>query len=87
MPKVCEENAKCENTVGSYKCISKMHSERKILREKDYDSEDDNDEDDNDDYGEEITEAQENLSCEVGFKRNENFECVGKPLNIRPFWL
>jgi len=76
----------CENTVGSYKCINKMHVETKVLRVKDY-SEYDNEDDDGDDsdYREQITEVQQNLRCEDGFKRNENLECVGKPIIIRLF--
>lgn len=71
--------------MGSYKCISKVHTNMvtKILREEDYgnESKDDNEDDsDNDnDYGEEITEVEQNpRKCEDGFRRNENFECVGE---------
>lgn len=82
-PKVCAENTVCENTVGSYKCTSRIHPHvvTKILREEDYDDENEDDEDegsDNDDYGDEITEVPQSLKCENGFKKNKNFECVGK---------
>lgn len=65
--------------MGSYKCISITHSQKatKVLREEDYDSENEDDDND-DDYGDEITEIPRIPRCEDGFKRNENLECVGK---------
>ncbi|XP_029163192.1 fibrillin-1-like isoform X1 [Nylanderia fulva] len=85
--KICTEDTECENTMGSYKCISRIvhpNMATKFLREEDYDSEreddnekDDDDDEDEDDYEEEITEVPENpRKCEDGFERNENFECV-----------
>jgi len=81
-PEVCTENTECENTVGSYKCTSRIHHVvTKILREEDYnenEDDDDEDEDKNDnDYGE-ITEVPQSPKCEDGFKKNENLECIGK---------
>lgn len=58
----------------------------KILREEDYsnESKDDNEDDSDNDYAEEITEVGQNLhKCEDGFRKNENFECVGKWYPIR----
>lgn len=87
-PRICAEDMDCENTVGSYKCVNKAHSHKvtKVLREEDYDGEDENDDDDdddegnddNDDYDEEITENPQSAKCEDGFERNENLECIGE---------
>lgn len=80
---MCAENTECENTVGSFKCTSRIHSHvvTKILREEDYGDEnedDDNEDGGDDDHGEEITEVPHSPKCEDGFKKNENSECVGK---------
>lgn len=74
--KVCENNTDCENTIGSFKCVSKPQKMTKILQDEDYDTEDD---DDDDDYGEEesITEIPEFGKCEDGFRKNDNGECIG----------
>lgn len=76
--KVCANNTDCENTVGSFKCVSKASSQKmtKVLQDEDYDAES---EDDDDDYDEEeaVTELPEFGKCEDGFRKNTNGECIG----------
>ncbi|KYM93760.1 Fibrillin-3 [Cyphomyrmex costatus] len=76
-PEICAENTECENTVGSYKCTSRIHPYvvTKILREEDYDD-DEYENSENYDYEEEITKLPQSSQCESGFKTNENLECV-----------
>lgn len=74
--KVCTNNTDCENTVGSFKCVSKPQKMTKVLQDEDYDAEDD---EDDDDYDEEegITEIPEFGKCEDGFRKSKNGECIG----------
>ncbi|KAK1128171.1 hypothetical protein K0M31_002643 [Melipona bicolor] len=72
--KVCANNTDCENTIGSFKCVSKPQKMTKVLQDEDYDAEDDDD-----DYDEEegVTEVPEFGKCEDGFRKNTNGECIG----------
>ena len=72
--KVCANNTDCENTVGSFKCVSKPQKMTKVLQDEDYDAEGDDD-----DYDEEegVTELPEFGKCEDGFRKNTNGECIG----------
>lgn len=72
---VCANGTVCENTIGSYKCVSKPQKMTKVLQDEDYDAEDENDDYE---YGEEgVTETSEFGKCEEGFKKNKNGECIG----------
>lgn len=73
--KICSNNTDCENTIGSYKCVSKP--QKKVLQDEDYDAEDDDDDDDYDEEDEGVTEIPEFGKCEEGYKKDENGECIG----------
>ena len=47
---VCANGTVCENTIGSYKCVSKPQKKTTVLQDEDYDAEDENDDYE---YGEE----------------------------------